>query len=187
MKLRLIEKIITILIVFFPINNYANEDHSDEHRQHEAHVHGAAKLSIAIDETTFFFELETPALNVLGFEHKPKTDQEKERVQEVNKLFSSHENIILIPHINCKQTHIEIEPPYESEDVHDKDGHDEEEHGEYHLSYTLSCEDISNIKDIEIKLFDNFDGFENIEVMWIHQEKADSSNLTKDNKIIKIK
>jgi hypothetical protein len=51
--------------------------------QHSAHVHGTAKLDIAIEERTATVEFEAPAESIIGFEHKAKTaaDQQKDRGQ----------------------------------------------------------------------------------------------------------
>jgi hypothetical protein len=48
--------------------------------EHGAHVHGTAKLDIAIEERTATVEFEAPAESIIGFEHKAKTaaDQQKQ-------------------------------------------------------------------------------------------------------------
>ena len=192
MESKLIKTIISLFIVCFSIQSYANDDHSDEHRHHEAHVHGEAELSLLIDGKSVVFELKSPALNVLGFEHEPKTNEEKEIVKKANKKLSNYKNIISIPDLNCQVIKSEIDSPYEEDHHHDHDHHDEHhdedvEHGDYYLSYSLTCENMNKLKTIEVKLFDNFDGFENIEAVWIGQNGSGSSELTKEEKIITIK
>lgn len=191
MKLHLIEKITIVLLVFFSVNIHANEADNSAHRQHEAHVHGEAKLNISIDKKILVFELSTPALNVLGFEHEPRTHQEKERVNKVNKILSAYENVISIPNLNCEQTQVEIISPYADEAIQANNGHKhehhEEGHSEYYLSHSLTCKDMNRLEYVEVTLFDNFEGFENIKAIWINQTGAGSSEITKDKKIIKIK
>ncbi|MEB0165056.1 DUF2796 domain-containing protein, partial [Glaciimonas sp. CA11.2] len=36
---------------------------------HEAHVHGVGKLDVAIDGAQITLHLDTPLINLLGFEH----------------------------------------------------------------------------------------------------------------------
>ena len=184
------KKVITIFLTIFTISFIANAEESNEHRHHEAHVHGEAELSLIIDETSIAFELKSPALNVLGFEHEPKTEAEEELVHAANEKLSKYENIIFIPDLKCKVSEFDLDSPYEDEHAGEShhDAHDhEEDHGDYYLSYSLSCKNIDKLETIEVKLFENFEGFESIEAMWINQSEADSAELTKERNIIKLK
>lgn len=195
MKFSLIKKASILFIVCFSINISANEE-DHEHRHHEAHVHGEAELNLLIDGTTIAIELKSPALNVLGFEHEPKTDKEKEVVKQANKKLSNYKNIISIAGLSCQVVESEIESPYGSEheeghhehDHHDEDHHSEDDdHGDYYLSYSLRCENTNKLKTIEVKVFDNFQGFETIEATWINQTDLGSAELSTENKIINLK
>ena len=46
-------------------------------RQLDAHNHGYGNLNVAIDGQTVALELDTPAYNIVGFEHSPETDKDK--------------------------------------------------------------------------------------------------------------
>lgn len=194
MKFSLIKKASTLFIVFFSINIHANEE-NHEHRHHEAHVHGEAELNLLIDGMTIAIELKSPALNLLGFEHEPKTNEEKETVKQVNKKLSNYKNLISINDLNCQVAETEIVSPYETEHDeehhgdkhHDEDHHSDDDHGDYYLSYSLKCENTGKLKTIEIKLFDTFDGFETIEATWINQTDLGSAELSSEQKIIKLK
>ena len=190
MIFHLTKKIIIILVVFFSTAVYANEDGDSKHEQHEAHVHGKAEMNILIDEKTFIFELNSPALNFLGFEHEPETNEEKETVNQVSKMLLDYKNIISIPGMNCEKSQIEISVPYgdeKEEDGHHHGENDDDEHSEYYLFYSIACKDINNIEQINIKLFDNFPGFESVNVKWTYFTDAGSLEATKEQKIIKIK
>ena len=190
-----IKKIIITLFVFFSTAVYANDhdhdhDHDNsEHKQHEAHVHGKAEMNILIDEKTFIFELNSPALNFLGFEHVPETNEEKETLKQVNKMLLDYKNVISIPGINCKESQIEISAPYgndkEEHGHHHGEDHDDD-HSEYYLFYSIACEDINNIEQIKIKLFDNFRGFESVNVKWTYFTDAGSLEATEKQKIVKL-
>lgn len=194
MKFSLIKKASILFTISFSINISANEEHH-EHRHHEAHVHGKAELSFLIDGETIAIELESPALNVLGFEHEPKTNEEKERVKQADNKLSDYKNIISIEGLNCQVIETEIESPFETEHEdghhahahHDEDHHSDDDHGDYYLSYSLKCENTDKIKTVEVKLFDNFEGFETIEATWINQTDLGSAELSSEQKIIKLK
>lgn len=195
MKFSAIKKASILFIVCFSINTYADEE-EHEHRHHEAHVHGKAELNLLIDGTTIAIELKSPALNVLGFEHEPETNEERGIVKQAKKKLSNYKNIFSIADLNCQVTEYEIESPYESEHEeghhghkhHDEEYHSEDDdHDDYYLSYSLKCENTNELKIIEIKLFDNFEGFEIIEATWINQTNAGRSELSSKQKIIKLK
>ena len=50
---------------------------------HGAHVHGQAKLDMAVDQNQLLVMVQAPAESFLGFEYQPKTDAEKKKVQQV--------------------------------------------------------------------------------------------------------
>ncbi len=187
-----LKKSIITSALLFSITAFA-DDHAHEHREHSAHVHGKAKLNILIDSSTVAVELESPALNLLGFEHKPKTDEEKARITEVNNMLASYTSIFSIPSATCQQTEASIEAPYGHDDSHDEHHehgheddhhHDDDDHAEYHLTYTLNCK--GNVGKIEMKVFDNFSGFENIDAQWLGSDGAGADTLTQSNKLIKL-
>lgn len=55
-------------------HEHDHHDHGhEEHRQHDAHVHGIAALNIALDGDEVHVELDSPAANIVGFEHVPSS------------------------------------------------------------------------------------------------------------------
>ena len=48
----------------------------DEFESHHAHEHGVATLGVAIEQRQLDIILESPAINVLGFEHSPRAPAE---------------------------------------------------------------------------------------------------------------
>ncbi len=49
-------------------------------RQHGAHVHGEASGTMALDGSQLQLELEIPGVNLVGFEHPPRTDEQAQRL-----------------------------------------------------------------------------------------------------------
>ena len=46
-------------------------------RQHAPHVHGVATGNLSIDNGDLRIELEIPGVNLIGFEHEPRTDEQQ--------------------------------------------------------------------------------------------------------------
>ena len=54
---------------------------TDAYEQH-VHVHGHAQGSVILNQTEAVIELRIPALSVLGFEHHPKSQQERDHLHQ---------------------------------------------------------------------------------------------------------
>ena len=56
---------------------------------HEAHVHGVGKLDVALDGQTLSLHLDSPLVNLVGFEHAANSAKDKAAVQAMTKTLRS--------------------------------------------------------------------------------------------------
>jgi hypothetical protein len=56
--------------------------HDNEHRQHGAHVHGIAALNLALEGNEVQIGLDSPAANIVGFEHDPSSEADHAALDE---------------------------------------------------------------------------------------------------------
>ena len=54
----------------------------EQHREHEAHEHGHGTLDIVVEGEELAIELRIPAVNVVGFEHAPRDEAEREAIRK---------------------------------------------------------------------------------------------------------
>ena len=54
------------------------------------HAHGLSEMNIAIENQKLVIELISPAIDLVGFEHKAKTKKSINRVKKVGKRLSKH-------------------------------------------------------------------------------------------------
>ena len=116
-----------------------------EHREHEAHEHGHGTLDIVVEGEELVIELRIPAVNVVGFEHAPKDDAEREAVRQALVPFGDATSMfVLSAEADCEVeeaeaaiSSMEHEDEHEGEDEghgdgdghdHEKDGHETDEH-----------------------------------------------------------
>ena len=61
---------------------HAHDDHDHDHAHGSlgAHEHGVAKLNAVLDGNTLELELDSPAMNIVGFEHVASNDADKAKV-----------------------------------------------------------------------------------------------------------
>lgn len=81
------KKLIVIGIFFGMTSAYAGK--KKEHRHHDAHVHGAATLSIAFDQLKGQLEFKAASEGVLGFEHEAKSDGDKKKLNATIEKFEA--------------------------------------------------------------------------------------------------
>src|SRR5690606_41437008 len=70
--------------------------HAHDHRSHEhdplqAHVHGEARLDVALEGRLLELELHGPAVNFLGFERAPANAREQPRLNAVRDYLAQPE------------------------------------------------------------------------------------------------
>ncbi|WP_394165036.1 ZrgA family zinc uptake protein [Neptunomonas phycophila] len=101
----------------------------------EAHEHGKVALTLAIEAGNVEVSWRSPAVNLVGFEHQPKTPEEKQKVEQtLLNLKQGYEQIVLPESALCLLKEADIDTTLaahtEGHD-HDHDDHDHEEHDDH--------------------------------------------------------
>ena len=189
-------------VLFSMLTTLATSAVLAETHQHEAHVHGEARINLVVEGHEVLLELQTPAANLLGFEHAPQTNAEKQQLKTTQSLLSDPSTLLSITNNPCQLFNADIELPFSDhkdhhhekhEDHHHKDHeHNDEEksdyaevhgevHGEIHAEYTLRCQPDKAISQLTIPVFDHFPGMEKLQLMWIKSNQQGSATLTATN------
>jgi hypothetical protein len=165
-----------------------------ETRHHDAHVHGEGKLNIALAGKELHMELESPAANLVGFEHAPGNAEQKEAVHKAEERLKAGETLfVLTKQAKCKLVAAKVEQDmlkneHNDEEDHDHDDHDEHDHhddhegesthSEFHAQYQFACEKPEKLKDLDVKIFSAFSGFEKIDVQMLTPKGQTAVTLT---------
>ncbi|MDO6467726.1 DUF2796 domain-containing protein [Neptunomonas phycophila] len=101
----------------------------------EAHEHGKVALTLAIEAGNVEVSWRSPAVNLVGFEHQPKTPEEKQKVEQtLLNLKQGYEQIVLPESALCLLKEADIDTTLaahtEGHD-HDDHDHDHEEHDDH--------------------------------------------------------
>jgi Protein of unknown function (DUF2796) len=119
--------------------------HAEGFEQHRAHEHGKVTLNVALDGPTLTVELDAPAINVVGFEHAPRTADEKTAAQRATQLVRSGRALLgFPPAADCRFQHTDFtEPDWETpeQSAAEAAGKDTEgeEHADYDATFTYKC------------------------------------------------
>lgn len=154
-------------------------DHEHEHGSLGAHEHGVARLNAVLDGQALELELESPAMNLVGFEHAPSTDADKAKVAAARTQLEQPLVLFSLPKAAaCTVAKQELESPLfgdkpdaDDHDDDDKDaaGHEHHhEHSEIHAHYQLTCAKPDALKNLDLgQVFKTFPATQKIQVQLI--------------------
>ncbi|AIC22708.1 MULTISPECIES: DUF2796 domain-containing protein [Pseudomonas] len=155
-------------------------DHDHEHGSLGAHEHGVARLNAALDGQTLELELESPAMNLVGFEHAASTDADKAKVAAVRAQLEKPLALFsLPPAAGCVVAQQELESPLfgdkpedhdeDHDDAKDANGHEHHhEHSEIHAHYQFTCATPGALKSLDLAgVFKTFPATQKIQVQLI--------------------
>lgn len=169
-----------------------------------AHEHGTARLNAVLDEKTLALELDSPAMNLVGFEHLATSDADKASVAKVRQLLEQPLVLFVLPTgAGCiVASHILNSPLFgDAPDEHDDDDGDEHEHehehehpdaghpyahSEIHARYQLQCANPEALSQLDLTpLFKTFPGTHKVQVQLISPSGQQGMETTPANSVLK--
>lgn len=126
-----IVSIATFAFVFFILANVSYAEQKGTSL--DAHVHGLSQLTIAVEGEKVELEFSTPAMNIVGFEHKATSKKDIAAVKQAESILRQPDTLFSLSDAECKpiHTHVDITGLIEQHDDHN--GHkDHDEHKDHH-------------------------------------------------------
>ncbi|MNQ30502.1 hypothetical protein D3C85_438470 [compost metagenome] len=164
--------------------NEHNHAHAHDHAEHaslDAHEHGAARLNVVLDGQALELELESPAMNLVGFEHAATSDTDKAKVAAARSQLQDPQALFGLGAGACTLSETELESALFEDDEHDEHHADEadSEHSEIHAHYQLDCKKPGELKQLNLsELFKRFPATEKIQVQLIGPSGQQGLELT---------
>ena len=179
-----------VLLVSLPLSQtlFAVGSSSPGYRTMDSHQHGLAELRLLLEEQRIEIEFESPAFNLVGFEHKASNPEEKSLVRNVEAILASPAPLMSLKGGACSlgssqvdvssiiggeekhghETEHEHEAKHEHEDKHEHaDEHDHETKPEHQDKHEHAYEDKTSHADISASYSfscDNLRGLKYVEV-----------------------
>ncbi|WP_277252683.1 ZrgA family zinc uptake protein [Neptunomonas phycophila] len=173
----------------------------------EAHEHGKVALTLAIEAGNVEVSWRSPAVNLVGFEHQPKTPEEKQKVEQtLLNLKQGYEQIVLPESALCLLKEADIDTTlaahteghdhddhdhekhddhdHEKHEGHDHDEHDHDGHADFSAKYTFECRHPEHLKQIEVNLMPSYPGIDEIRYQAITPAGQTGGSLTQGNTVI---
>jgi ABC-type Zn2+ transport system substrate-binding protein/surface adhesin len=197
----------------------AEHVHQDaEHSQQgsaslSAHEHGVATLNLVIDGKSLLFELQSPAANIVGFEHMPTSKNDRATVDQAHlRLTQANALFVMSDAAACVLEQVETESPLfaaATSEVHGHDkAHDDDHHAEHadhhdHASHDdhadegsahsdisahfhFACSNPEGLQQIDVRLFDVFPNTEKLLLQAITPTGQQGGELTPANSVIRL-
>lgn len=142
--------------------------------QQGAHEHGVAELRVALEASTLLIEFDSPLDSIVGFEHAPSTDQQREALLQAERSLQAFTPLFTLPAAaGCVLAEVQLESPYpqgvagHDEHNHDEHNHDHDKHEDHkhddadahadlYVAYQFDCADPAALDQLDVKLFDAF-------------------------------
>jgi len=114
-----------------------------ERRDHGAHVHGIAEMDVAAIGGELEIALRSPAMNLVGFEHEARTDEQRQRLHETVEQLRDGAALFAFGEAACGLVEAAVaherdagaHGDHDEHDEHDHDGHDEHADGDEHAEH----------------------------------------------------
>lgn len=188
-----------------------DHDHDLEHRQHGAHVHGLATLTLALEGNEVQIELDSPAANIVGFEHAPSSADDHAALDKAVATLKDGDRVFKFDdEAGCRMQTATVtselldtghgeheghtdekagEHGAEEKEGDDHEGHAGEHEGETHsdieAAYHVECDAPDKLTQLTVELFEAFPGMETIKVQYVIESKQGAAELTAKDHVVK--
>ena len=177
------------------------------HAQH-AHVHGIAKMQMVIAGKDVLIEVASPLFNVVGFEHKPNSAQQKKAFKQQVSAILKGDLITLNAKAQCRIEPSDIDHPFADSHAHNEHEHKNEHkhqsnhahkhednhagdykqtHNNMRFEYQLHCENPQNLNDVNTQaLFTAWPNLQKLNVEWIYNNRQSAKTLTPEQPLLSL-
>jgi len=182
--------------LILPTQLYAEPPNTNkqQHRQADAHIHGVAELTLALENNLLEIQFQSPANNIIGFEHKAKTQQDIDTALQAQALLEQPDKLFSFIGSACtlQDQNVDISSvlsPTDDHDEHDDhDNHDDHEgHSEITSNYKFVCQKGSQLQTISMDLLEHFSGIEALNAMWVTADQQGAARLTAQSNILNLR
>lgn len=176
-------------------NEKHEHEHEGEHRQHGTHVHGIAALNLVLESGEVHIELESPAANIVGFEHTPSSDVDHAALDlAVTRLKDGDQLFRFNSEAGCRMEmakvrsalltaeHGEHAGHHEGDPDHEK--HAGETHSDIDAAYHFECAQPGRLGSLAVELFEAFPATQALKVQYVIENRQGATELTPNEHVV---
>lgn len=151
-----------------------------------SHQHGHAEMQLAFADNQVEILLTSPAGNMLGFEHHPRTPEQHQIEERVTHWLGEN------PLVNTPESTCQIQATTVQHEVaggHDHGGHshgDESQHADITVSQILNCTGLDHSTSLTTPLTARFPALEHLDIAWAGPDGQGAARLAQGESSFKI-
>ena len=188
MSSNLLRSLITTALCASLLYSPLSQAGKTQHRQHGSHEHGLAQLNIAIEDSQIYLELASPAANIIGFEHKPHNDTQRQTLKKALKILNQPKLLFTpSPPANCKLSKFEVDADTLQETHEKKDSHNHTGHADFSAHYVFHCNKIDKLDTLQLPLLQQFPGIKQLQVQLLTESGQRAMTITANKATINLK
>lgn len=150
---------------------------------HKAHTHGVGDLDVAVDGGRISLALTVPAADVVGFEHAPRNDSQREAVAAAEKLLRSQAELFALPtSARCRFLSADVTVPWAG----DADAA-AEEHSDFAARWEFDCAEPAQLAFIEVRIAAKLSGSLKLRATVLDERGQRRSELTRSRTRLALK
>lgn len=165
-----------LLAVGFGLAAAAGGGHAQQ-REAGAHEHGRGTLNIALEGSRLTMELEAPGADIVGFEHKAKSQKQKAAIEKAEEQLEAADALFQLPAaagcvLEASRVALESGDHGHSHGANDHDDrahgakgdHADDAHSSFRAEYSFECKAPASITSIGFDYFKVFAGAQKLDV-----------------------
>lgn len=165
---------IVILVLLFAGFARAGEQHNPSHHSHRAHQHGVARLEVAVDGNTLSIHLQSPLDNLLGFEHAPRTDKQKQAAQALLATLRRGEGLFIpTSAAGCRLTEAKVMAPVL------EGGSERGDHADLSADWRFTCAQPARLTGMKVELLSRYPGIKRLDAAVVSDKGQRAFKLTR--------
>jgi hypothetical protein len=152
-------------------------------RQQGAHVHGIAHMTLAAEGAKVLIELASPAASLIGFEHAPRTDEERATLALAKENLEAGDAMIRLNiEAGCRLESAQIDAEFsevgEGRGAEHAPDHGEDGHADFVVRYSFACDRPEALGSAALGIFSGFPALERVLMQYVTAEGQGGAELT---------
>jgi hypothetical protein len=164
------------------------------------HQHGVAQLDLVLDPPTLAVSVRSPLANLIGFEHRPVSEQEQADWTRLQQQLQQADHLLQLPAAaDCSLSKVALHQPFTEMDTHDGHGHshshdhhsdsaddEHQAHADLMVEYHYLCADPAQLDQLELPLMQHYPGIERLDVQLITPSGQHLSQLRQGETLLEL-
>ncbi|GGJ09353.1 DUF2796 domain-containing protein [Halopseudomonas pertucinogena] len=145
---------------FGAVQAHQPHSHDSPARNPAAHQHGIGHLDLLLEDRQLTLLLELPAADLVGFEHAPRTAEQRARLEQVRAALQDPQRLFELPGAaQCTLTSVELHSDLFADAAPSAD---DAGHADISAHYLFSCNRTEKLQYLQVTLFEHFPGSEKL-------------------------